>query len=238
MRLHGMGWRSAYHDEVLALGLAPEDAKTMITQRLRWAQGTIQVMLRENPLLQKGMSITQRLMYWATMWSYLSGFAAVAYIAAPAIYLIFGILPVEALSFDFFVRLIPFLLLNQLLFFIIGRGRSTWRGQQYSLALFPVWIKACTTAFRNVYFRRPLGFAVTPKTRQDQGAVPWHLIRPQLVAMTVLVVASGIGIVQLYRGSISVLGVGVNLFWVLFDLVVLSVVIQAVRYRGSTTEGE
>jgi cellulose synthase (UDP-forming) len=238
MRLHGMGWRSAYHDEVLALGLAPEDAKTMITQRLRWAQGTIQVMLRENPLVQKGLSIPQRLMYWATMWSYLAGFAAVAYIAAPAVYLILGILPVQALSFDFFIRLIPFLLLNQLLFFIIGRGKSTWRGQQYSLALFPVWIKSCTTAFRNVYFKRPLGFAVTPKTRQNQEAVPWHLIRPQLVAMTVLVVASFIGIVQLYRGSVSVLGVGVNLFWVLFDLVVLSVVIQAVRYRGSTTEGE
>jgi cellulose synthase (UDP-forming) len=238
MRLHGMGWRSAYHDEVLALGLAPEDAKTMITQRLRWAQGTIQVMLRENPLVQKGLTIPQRLMYWGTMWSYLSGFAALAYIAAPAIYMILGILPVQALSFDFFVRLIPFLLFNQLLFFIIGRGKSTWRGQQYSLALFPVWIKSCTTAFRNVYFNRPLGFAVTPKTRQDQGAVPWELIRPQLIAMTVLVVASCIGIVQLWRGSISALGVGVNLFWVLFDLVVLSVVIQAVRYRGFTKEGE
>jgi cellulose synthase (UDP-forming) len=50
--------------------------------------------------------------------------------------------------------------------------------------------------------------------------------------MVLLVVASVIGIVQLWRGAISVLGVGVNLFWVLFDLVILSVVIMAVRYRG------
>ena len=49
----------------------------MLTQRLRWAQGTMQVMLRENPLLQKGLTAGQRLMYFATMWSYLSGFAAV-----------------------------------------------------------------------------------------------------------------------------------------------------------------
>ncbi|RDH74184.1 glycosyltransferase [Mycolicibacterium moriokaense] len=237
MRMHAMGWRSAYHHEILARGLAPDDVRTMLTQRLRWAQGTIQVMLKENPLVQKGLSIGQRLMYWATMWSYLAGFAAIAYIAAPAIYLITGIMPVTAYSWDFFGRLIPFLILNQLMFIIISRGTPTWRGQQYSLALFPVWIRACVTAFRNVYFDRPLGFAVTPKTKQEQGAIPWHLVRWQLAAIALLVVASVIGVVQLYFGAISVLGVGVNLFWVVFDLVILSVVFQAVRYRGHEEEG-
>nr|WP_251011486.1 glycosyltransferase family 2 protein [Rhodococcus erythropolis] len=236
MRLHALGWNSAYHHENLAYGLAPEDLKTMVTQRLRWAQGTIQVMLRENPLTQKGLSIAQRLMYWSTMWSYLAGFAAIAYIAAPVVYLVFGILPVQAFSWDFFSRLIPFLFFNQVLFFVVSRGTPTWRGQQYSLALFPVWIKACTTAFRNVYMNRPLGFAVTPKTKQTQDGLPWDLVRPQLIAMTVLVVASVIGMVQLYRGAISVLGVSVNLLWVLFDLVILGVVITAVRYRGPDEE--
>ncbi|MDM7489499.1 glycosyltransferase [Rhodococcus sp. GXMU-t2271] len=237
MRLHGMGWKSAYHHEVLAHGLAPEDVGTMLTQRLRWAQGTIQVMLRENPLLQRGLTIPQRLMYWATMWSYLAGFAALAYIAAPVIYLIFGILPVQAYSWDFFGRLVPFLLLNQLLFVVVSRGTPTWRGQQYSLALFPVWIKACWTAFRNVYLHKPLDFAVTPKTRQGRGTLPWGAVRYQLAAMVLLVAASAVGVVRLYLGASSVLGVGVNLFWVLFDLAILSVVIPAVRYRGPDTGG-
>ncbi|NCL77237.1 glycosyltransferase [Rhodococcus aetherivorans] len=237
MRLHGMGWKSVYHHEVLAHGLAPEDVGTMLTQRLRWAQGTIQVMLRENPLVQRGLTIPQRLMYWATMWSYLAGFAAVAYIAAPVIYLIFGVLPVQAYSWDFFGRLIPFLLLNQLLFFVVGRGTPTWRGQQYSLALFPVWIKACWTAFRNVYLHKPLDFAVTPKTRQGRATLPWGKVRYQIAAMALLVIASVVGVVRLYLGASSVLGVGVNLFWVLFDLAILSVVIPAVRYRGPDMEG-
>lgn len=93
-------------------------------------------------------------MYFSTMWSYLSGFAAVVYIAAPIIYLCFGVLPVDAFSADFFARLIPFLVVTQILFFVAARGRKTWRGQQYSLALFPVWIKACTTAAANVMFGR------------------------------------------------------------------------------------
>lgn len=102
MRLHGLGWRSAYHDEILAKGLAPEDLETMLVQRLRWAQGTMQVFFRENPLVQKGLSFGQRLMYFSTMWSYLSGFAAVVYIAAPVLCLSFGVVPVQAYSTDFF----------------------------------------------------------------------------------------------------------------------------------------
>lgn len=232
MRLHGLGWRSAYHDEVLAVGLAPEDLQTMLTQRLRWAQGTMQVLFRENPLVQKGLSLAQRLMYFATMWTYLSGFAALVYIAAPIVYLTLGILPVQALSTDFFIRLVPFLLVNQLLFFVVANGRPTWRGQQYSLALFPVWIRSFTTAFGNVFLGRSLDFAVTPKEKREHTGPRWDLVRPQLVAMGLLVVALVIGAVRLALGEASAFGTVFNIVWVVFDLVIFSVIIRAVRYRG------
>ncbi|WP_461165241.1 glycosyltransferase [Arthrobacter sp. R4-81] len=233
MRLHAQGWESVYHHEIMAKGLAPEDLRTMLTQRLRWAQGTMQVFLRENPLLQKGLSAGQRLMYFSTMWSYLSGFAAVVYIAAPIIFLCFGVLPVDAFSVDFFARLIPFLVANQLLFFVAARGRKTWRGQQYSIALFPIWIKACTTAAANVLFGRDLGFAVTPKTRQGNGP-PWSLIRPQLAAITALVIAAITGLVRMFTGLGAPAGTLVNIAWVIFDLVLLSVIIRAALYQGFT----
>ncbi len=232
MRLHALGWHTAYHDEVLAVGLAPEDLQTMLTQRLRWAQGTIQVLLRENPLTQRGLSLAQRLMYFGTMWSYLAGFAALVYITAPVLYLVLGVLPVEALSADFFWRLIPFLVVNQLLFLVVAQGRPTWRGQQYSLALFPVWIRAVTSAIGNVWFGRSLAFAVTPKTKQAQQRLPWHLVKPQLWAMGVLLGGAVIGVVRLVVGQAEPLATGINLFWVAFDLLIFSVVLGAVRYRG------
>jgi cellulose synthase (UDP-forming) len=239
MRLHGMGWRTAYHHEVLAHGLAPEDMASMLTQRLRWAQGTVQVMFRENPLVQPGLSWPQRLMYFATMWSYLSGFAAIVYIGAPVVYLILGVLPVQALSSDFFIRLVPFLVVNQLLFFVVGRGVKTWRGQQYSLALFPVWIKAFTSAFGNVYRGRALDFAVTPKTvTATEGRPRWDLIKPQLVAMGLLVAALVIGGIRLAVGQAQPLGTALNVVWVVFDLVILSIIIRAARYRGSASVEE
>ncbi|MEE9096437.1 glycosyltransferase family 2 protein [Pseudarthrobacter phenanthrenivorans] len=231
MRMHAMGWESVYHHEILAYGLAPEDLKTMLTQRLRWAQGTIQVLLRENPLVQKGLKLGQRLMYFATMWTYLSGFAAIIYFAAPIIYLLLGILPVSSLSWDFFIRFIPFMVVNQLLFAVAGRGIPTWRGQQYSLALFPTWIKACTTAARNVWFGRPLGFAVTPKARQS-GGPSWSLIRPQIVVSVLLALAAVVGIIRLVTGLAEPLGTLVNVVWVVFDLVVMSILVRAVLYKG------
>jgi cellulose synthase (UDP-forming) len=235
MRLHSHGWRTVYHHEILVRGLAPEDMGSMLHQRLRWAQGTLQVLLRENPLTQKGLGAGQRLMYFATMWSYLSGFAAIAYIAAPIVYFVIGILPVTTLGSDFMIRLIPFLVANQLLFTVIGWRVRTWRGQQYSLALFPIWIRACTTAVANVWFGRSLGFVVTPKTRQgEEAAVPWGLIRPQLIAMGLLGLAAVIGLWHWWAGDLETLPTMVNLVWIVYDVVVLSVVVRAVRYRGYT----
>jgi cellulose synthase (UDP-forming) len=234
MRLHALGWRTVYHHERLAHGLAPEDLGTMMTQRLRWAQGTMQVMLQENPLTVRGLAVGQRLMYFATMWSYLSGFAALVYLAAPIIFLCFGVLPVTAWSRDFFERFIPFFLASQLLFVIAARGVRTWRGQQYALALFPVWIKAVWTAAANVWFGRPLGFAVTPKTPRGGRRRPGQarLVWPQLTAMVLLVVAAVVGVVRASLGLSWWVGTAVNLVWVGYDLVVLSVVVQALRYRG------
>lgn len=241
MRLHALGWKSVYHHEVLAHGLAPEDLGTMLQQRLRWAQGTIQVMLRENPLVQKGLSLGQRLMYFATMWSYLAGFAAVVYLVAPVVYLCFGVLPVHAYGLQFLEHFVPYMFFNQMLFLVVGYGVKTWRGQQYSLALFPVWIRACWTAAANVFLGRPLGFVVTPKTRATGGArFPWRLILPQLIAIVVLVLACVVGVVRLWTGAAtSTIGTGVNVAWVGYDLLVMSVILQAALFRApETTEKE
>ncbi len=232
MRLHALGWKSVFHKELLADGLAPEDLGTALTQRLRWAQGTMQVFLRENPLLSTGMTLAQRLMYFSTMWSYLVGFATIVYLAAPVVFLVFGVLPVKSWAPEFFWHFLPFFIVNQILFLVAARGLPTWRGQQYSLALFPVWIRACVTAFNNVVLKLPLDFAVTPKTKQDVRKRPWGKIRWQLIAAAVLLVSVIIGLVRVFVLGDEVIGTVVNIVWVAYDFVCLSVLIGAVRFRG------
>jgi cellulose synthase (UDP-forming) len=232
MQLHSMGWRSVYHHEILATGLAPEDLGTSLQQRLRWAQGTLQVMLRDNPLVKRGLSFGQRLMYLATMWSYLSGFTAIVYLAAPVVYLCFGVLPVVAFSGEFFAHFLPYFAVNQLMFVLAARGIRSWRGQQYALALFPVWIQACWSAVANVVFHRPLGFVVTPKTRGERPRPPWRLVWPQLTAIVALAVGVVVGLARLALGAADPVAVLVNVVWVAYDLAVLSIVPRAVRYAG------
>lgn len=233
MRLHGLGWKSVYHDQVLAKGLAPDDLSTMLTQRLRWAQGTMQVMFRENPLVQKGLSLGQRLMYFGTMWSYLSGFAAIVYVTAPVLYLTFGVMPVQAWSVDFFARFIPFFVINQVLFLVVANGRPTWRGAQYSLALFPVWIRSVTSAFDNVYRGRSLTFSVTPKTRSLENRPRWDLVKPQLWVMGALVASLVVVAIRYAVGQAEGIAPLVNIVWVLYDLAVFSIIVRAVLYSAS-----
>ena len=234
MRLHALGWRSVYHHEVLARGLAPEDLRSALQQRLRWAQGTIQVLLRENPLGVPGLSLVQRLMYFATMWSYLSGFATVVYIVGPILYMAFGWLPVSAFSATFFTHLVPYLVVNQLMFLIVGWGIPVWRGQQYSFALFPLWIRAVTSAVGNVVFGQPLGFVVTPKTRQ--GGVHLRLVWPQLVAVALLCAVVLVGLARLALGvAEDGFATLVNVAWAAYDLALLSVVVRAVTFQPAST---
>ena len=236
MRLHRNGWRSVYHHEVLVHGLAPEDLGSMLQQRLRWAQGTIQVFIRENPLVQRGLSAGQRLMYFATGWSYLSGFAALAYLAAPVLYLTLGILPVTTIGADFMWHLVPFLLANQLLFMVVGWKVKTFRGMQYSLALFPLWIRAVVSTIKTEVSGESLGFVVTPKTRQSGSALP--LVRIQLWTMGILVVAVVIGCVRLMTGETDAGGaIMLNVAWAVYDLVMLSAVLGAASYEGFEAPG-
>ncbi len=228
MRMHSMGWSSVYHGENLVIGLAPEDFGSAMIQRLRWAQGTLQVMFRENPLTLPGLSVPQRLMYFGTMWTYLFGLVAPIYLLAPIFYLFFGWRPVTAYSMDFVLHLVPFLLVNEIMFAVIGRGRPTWRGRQYSLALFPLWLTALWTSAAQVYFGRNLPFAVTPKTRQ--GRVSWMAVRWQIASIVMLTFAGLYGIVRLVLGTPDTLAISINLFWISYDILLLSVVFRALRH--------
>lgn len=234
MRLHALGWKSVYHDEILANGLAPEDLGSALQQRLRWAQGTLQVMLRENPLAKRGLSFAQRLMYFATMWNYLSGFATLIFAATPMAYLLFDVRPVHAYSVTFLSHLVPYLLFNQLMFVVVSRKIPTWRGQQYSFALFPLWIRATFTTVANVYFDRQLSFIVTPKSRaRTSRAQMLKVVWPQLVTICLLVLSTIVGVIKLLaHAAPSVEGVWLNVVWVALDVLLISVVIQAAGYRG------
>jgi cellulose synthase (UDP-forming) len=109
-------------------------------------------------------------------------------------------------------------------------GRPIWRGQQYSLTLFPIWIRATWSAFASVVLKRELRFTVTAKSRQVSSGL--RLAWPQLLAMAVLATSVVIGVGKLAWGvdpnRVAILA---NLFWACYLLSTLSVIVRAMRYH-------
>ena len=227
LRLHALGFRSVFHKEILALGLAPEDLGTSVKQRLRWAQGTIQVFVKENPLTLKGLTLAQRLMYFATIYSYFSGFSNLILISAPVLWFFTGIAPVSAWSREFFLHLVPFLLLNRVVFLVAAGDLSIWRNEQYNLALFPLWIRAVIS----VVMRRKLSFVVTAKHRQTGSYL--HLVWPQLLMITLTVCGILFAGISLLHGSGNVFSVGylINASWGIYNCVMLFAIVRAAVYQ-------
>jgi len=154
----------------------------------------------------------------------------VVYIAGPPLYLLFGVTPVKAYSPDYFAHALPYLLACQALFTVTGWRMSTWRGQQYSLSLFPLWIEAVWSAVANVAFRRDLAFKVTPKVAH--GGPCLRLVWPQLTAMVLLSLSVAVGLGKLlWEPAPDRVAILANLFWACYLLTMLSVIVVALRYR-------
>jgi cellulose synthase (UDP-forming) len=226
MRLHSLGWRSVFHPEILAYGLAPEDLGSALRQRLRWAEGTIQVLVRDNPLLKRGLTFAQRVQYFTSMYSYFSGFFTLILILAPIIYLLTGISPVAAWSTEFVLRIFPYLILSRIMFLYVARGLATARGEQYSVALFPLWIQAAIRVLAGA----KLKFVVTPKQQQSGNLLP--LVWPQALAICLTLVAIAYGLAAYIAGRYSDLnGILINVMWGCTNIWMLWAIVRAAVYK-------
>ena len=229
MRLHAAGWQSAYHHEVLAKGLAPDDLSSTLKQKLRWAQGTIQVLVKDNPLLKPGLTFWQRLQYFQTMYSYFSGFFVAIFLACPIISCFTGLIPVSSFGLTFALHFIPAYLLNRLTLLVAGwevSRQEIWRNEQYAIALFPIQIQAVLS----VLIGRKILFQVTPKQRQS--GVYFSLIRTQLAVFALTSAALIWGTSQLLLNpNYDPVTYGINAMWAVYHLMLLWAVIRAAYWQ-------
>ncbi|MEH2357920.1 glycosyltransferase [Nostoc sp.] len=225
MRLHSAGWKSIYHNELLAEGLAPDDLSSTLKQRLRWAQGTIQVLVRENPLTKSGLTFWQRLQYFKTMYSYFSGFATLVFISCPIIYFFTDIVPVKTYGPDFAIHFFPAFIINRLTFLTATWGipaREVWRSEQYAIALFPLLIQAVWSVLTG----QKLNFQVTPKQRQS--GIYLRLVWPQLVVFILTILGMLWSLYQFAIGHLNNPDVHLlNGAWAIYNLLLLWAIIRA-----------
>ena len=122
IRLHRRGWKTVYHNEVLARGLAADDAAQYQLQRNRWGTGAMQVLRVENPLVVPGLTLGQRLGYAATLLGWFDSWRTLGFLLLPPAVLLSGQVPIiaDGLTFAIFFGLTY--LLQQVALYLLGRG--------------------------------------------------------------------------------------------------------------------
>ncbi len=184
MKLHQAGWRSVYHREVLAVGLAPEEVHAFLTQRGRWARGCYQLLRKDNPLLARGLSLRQRLHYFSSVSHYLEGPQRLVSSLVPPLVLLTGVYPLAADPPLYLTLFLPQLVLVPLATWAMSRGRFRFlASERYAL----VRMGAYTAAAAALLKPGRAAFKVTPKGSQARGLSPLAALRLQLAVVVLAI---------------------------------------------------
>lgn len=162
VRLHSRGWHSLFLKETLAYGIAPQTIQSFLVQRLRWAQGTMQLYSsKESPLWIHELTLRQRLSYLSSFLAYFEAFQKLLLIMTPVVILLFNIYPMKVTMEVFLLHWLPYFGLNILANQVGGRGHFRYfQTEKYNILKMMVFIQSTLT----LVFHKRLEFKVTPKS--------------------------------------------------------------------------
>lgn len=214
IRLHAEGWDSIFHDEPLAYGIAAETIVPFHIQRRRWGLGGWQVFFRANPLFVRGLSLSQRLCYLASLIYPFEGFQKLIFYITPPIALFTGILPMDALDINYLLHFVPYYAISTYAFNEMGRGfGGHLLLEQFSMGKFVTYM---SSLWAFILPKRMREFTVTPK--RDRDGSSYRLLAPQIavVAASVAAVAWALALLAAGRRSDEFI-IAVNSLWALYN---------------------
>lgn len=175
--LHSQGWKSVYHQEALAFGLSPGSASAFHVQRLRWAQGSMQILRKMNPLFMPGLKTGQRFTYLSANLYPFDGWQKLIFYLSPVIFLFTGMVPIRAETEVLMAFLVAYLLVSIGSFELTARGTGyIFIAERYNIAKFWTYIVATFTLFT----KKKLKFNVTPK---GMTGTPFSTYAPHVVLL-------------------------------------------------------
>lgn len=233
LQQHSRGWRSVYHPDVSMRMLSPWTMRAWAIQKLKYAGGTYDIMFKSGLIFRRGIPWRTKLHYLATFWSYLAVFWLTALFVAPMISLIFGIAPVDAYSIEFFLHLIPLLIMNELAMSIGCKGHDIHAGRILSLATLNIQWRGMLQVLKG---EKP-HFPPTPKNVETSDNLRYA--KSLLIALGAILATAAYGIYAHLNGSSSHSGslVLVNLFWLSINALALIRVAAAAFWRPCLPDG-
>jgi cellulose synthase (UDP-forming) len=162
IRLSAKGYSLIYLDEKLSAGLAAENIAAHLTQRLRWARGTLQAFfIDSNPLTIKGLNFIQRLAHLEGLLNWFDSLRRVFFLAMPLVYSFLGVIPFRSSGRELLYFFLPYYLVQMTVFsWLNRRSRSALLSDIYSFVL---CIPLALTVIQVMFNPFDQGFKVTPK---------------------------------------------------------------------------
>ena len=230
MKLHRAGWRSAYHNEVLARGLSAGAPEAFYAQRRRWGRGAMQVLRHDNPLTARGLTLRQRLGYVYSLSAWFDSWRSLGMALVPVAVLFTGLFPVDARPEHFVLGAGAAFVLQQAAIVLLARGfQPVWSALVFDVVRMPSNLAATLTLLLPGTGR----FAVTAKGRvgdeRTRARVPWLLVALPL-ALVSAVVWAGLSLAG-WMPTDHPLGATalVPLFWVGATLVAVLAAVRRIR---------
>jgi cellulose synthase (UDP-forming) len=186
-QLHARGYNSVYVNRPMVCGLSPESYDDYVTQRSRWAQGMVQLVLLNNPLKTKGLTLPQRIAYFNSSFFWLFGFPRFIYFIAPASYLILGLNVYHASWMQILAFTLPYVIsIYMMMHFFYAGTRQPFFSEIYesvqSLFLMPAVISVLLNPWKPT-------FKVTPKGLTNEKSYLSPLAAPFFLVIGINVVA-------------------------------------------------
>lgn len=236
IRLHRAGWRTIYHPEALAYTIAPPTFHAFNRQRIRQAQGAMQVLRsRDNPLIAPGLSPGQRLSYLGTIWDYFDGARKLIYLVTPAVILVTGTAPVAVGAIPLVARWLPVFLLTTLASCALGRGSyRVVRIEKYRYLKMFSFLRAMLTL---VGLDRPYRQSQPADGLRDAFDEEPQVPMPQVAALA-LVTASGVVGIASFPWGANLLATGPSLGllalgWTFLNVVLLGLAVSTIVRRSN-----
>jgi cellulose synthase (UDP-forming) len=230
LRLHARGWRSAFYNKDLAAGLAQDSFADFVKQRLRWARGMTQIFFNDHPLLVGGLSMAQRLCYFAGIWYFFNGLHRMIFLLAPLAFLLFGMMTINAGFIEVLTFYLPSFVCLFLGYTILTKGyRHSFWSEVYETAtcfyLTFATIGTCLSPGRSK-------FMVTPKGGvSDKITFNWQIVVPQIVIATLTIVGLVWAVMRSVYTPEYLGGIFTNFFWSAYNLVLLIGAIYVAQER-------
>lgn len=220
-------WESVQHPDIECKMLSTQDLDSWVKQHQRYAEGSLDIAFKDNPIFKKGLTIGQKICYFNTIWSYFAPLWIIIFLLSPVAFFFTLQLPVQAYSFDFFKHFLPFQIMNTITITLGCWGIATKRGDQYYISSFWFMLLSLISVIRG----KKVKFNVTPKDKANakniQHILPHMvIIGLSLIGITYNVVLLGMGLHPTPSGFAA------NSFWTIFNIIDLSIMIRAANWKA------